>query len=100
APSGRLRIPACGLQRADPRHRWQRETRLRSYRAYLPGRSLAGEQERMMGAVLVIDDEPHIRELVVALLAGAGLQTVSAGEGRVELRGGSGEDDGRSTCDR
>ncbi|HLS64152.1 MAG TPA: response regulator transcription factor [Ruania sp.] len=39
-----------------------------------------------MGAVLVIDDDPHIRELVVALLAGAGLQTLCAGDGREALR--------------
>ena len=39
-----------------------------------------------MGAVLVIDDDPHIRELVVALLGGAGFQTLCAGDGREGLR--------------
>lgn len=39
-----------------------------------------------MGAVLVIDDDPHIRELVEALLTGAGFQTLSAGDGREALR--------------
>jgi DNA-binding response OmpR family regulator len=39
-----------------------------------------------MGAVLVIDDDPHIRELVQALLTGAGLQTLPAGDGREALR--------------
>ena len=39
-----------------------------------------------MGAVLVIDDDPHIRELVELLLRGAGLQTLGAGDGREALR--------------
>lgn len=39
-----------------------------------------------MGALLVIDDDPHIRELVEALLRGAGFQTLSAGDGREALR--------------
>jgi len=39
-----------------------------------------------MGAVLVIDDDPHIRELVAALLDRAGLATVSANDGREALR--------------
>lgn len=38
-----------------------------------------------MGAVLVIDDDPHIRELVVALLRGAGFPTASAADGRDAL---------------
>ncbi|MDR3069200.1 MAG: response regulator transcription factor [Cellulomonas sp.] len=36
--------------------------------------------------MLVIDDDPHIRELVEALLRGAGFQTVCAGDGREALR--------------
>ncbi len=39
-----------------------------------------------MGALLVIDDDPHIRELVEALLRGAGFRTVCAGDGREALR--------------
>ena len=39
-----------------------------------------------MGAVLVIDDDPHIRELVTALLDGAGFACVSAADGRAGLR--------------
>lgn len=39
-----------------------------------------------MGSVLVIDDDSHIRELVVALLRGAAFQTVCAADGREGLR--------------
>lgn len=39
-----------------------------------------------MGAVLVIDDDPHIRELVVALLDRAGYATATAADGRQALR--------------
>lgn len=39
-----------------------------------------------MGAVLVIDDDPHIRELVATLLHGAGYHTLGAGDGREALR--------------
>ena len=39
-----------------------------------------------MAALLVIDDDPHIRELVEALLRGAGFHTLSAGDGREALR--------------
>ncbi|MFT4109753.1 response regulator transcription factor [Propionicimonas sp.] len=39
-----------------------------------------------MGAVLVIDDDPHIRELVAALLDRAGFTSVSASDGREGLR--------------
>ncbi|MGC3994994.1 MAG: response regulator transcription factor [Propionicimonas sp.] len=39
-----------------------------------------------MGAVLVIDDDPHIRELVVALLDRAGYPTATAADGRLALR--------------
>jgi len=39
-----------------------------------------------MGAVLVIDDDPHIRELVSALLDRAGMSSVSAADGREALR--------------
>jgi DNA-binding response OmpR family regulator len=39
-----------------------------------------------MGAVLVIDDDPHIRELVEALLTGAGFRTLGAGDGLEALR--------------
>ncbi|MDR1119257.1 MAG: response regulator transcription factor [Bifidobacteriaceae bacterium] len=39
-----------------------------------------------MGAILVIDDDPHIRELVQAQLRGAGHATVPAPDGREALR--------------
>lgn len=39
-----------------------------------------------MGAVLVIDDDPHIRELVEAVLRGAAFQTLAAPDGRRALR--------------
>jgi len=39
-----------------------------------------------MGAVLVIDDDPHIRELVAALLDRAGMGWVCAEDGREGLR--------------
>ena len=39
-----------------------------------------------MGALLVIDDDPHICELVAALLGGAGFSTVTAGDGQAALR--------------
>lgn len=39
-----------------------------------------------MGSVLVIDDDPHIRELVSALLDRAGLPSTSAADGREALR--------------
>jgi len=39
-----------------------------------------------MGAVLVIDDDPHIQELVAALLDRAGMSSVCAGDGREALR--------------
>jgi DNA-binding response OmpR family regulator len=39
-----------------------------------------------VGAVLVIDDDPHIRELAQTLLRGAGFETVGAGDGRQGLR--------------
>ena len=39
-----------------------------------------------MGAILVIDDDPHIRELVAALLDRAGMGWVCAGDGREGLR--------------
>lgn len=39
-----------------------------------------------MGSVLVIDDDPHIRELVAALLDRAGFASTSAGDGRQALR--------------
>ncbi|MDR1386393.1 MAG: response regulator transcription factor [Propionibacteriaceae bacterium] len=39
-----------------------------------------------MGAILVVDDDPHIRELVQALLSGAGFATAAAGDGRQALR--------------
>lgn len=39
-----------------------------------------------MGSVLVIDDDPHIRELVSALLDRAGFHSVSAGDGRHALQ--------------
>ena len=39
-----------------------------------------------MGSVLVIDDDPHIRELVSALLDRAGLPSSSAADGREGLR--------------
>jgi len=39
-----------------------------------------------MGAVLVIDDDPHIRELVAALLDRAGMSSVCAADGREGLR--------------
>ena len=39
-----------------------------------------------MGTLLVIDDDPHIRELVSELLVGAGFQVDSAADGRAGLR--------------
>jgi DNA-binding response OmpR family regulator len=39
-----------------------------------------------MGSVLVIDDDPHIRELVAALLDRAGFTSTSAVDGRQALR--------------
>ncbi|MCL2466918.1 MAG: response regulator transcription factor [Micrococcales bacterium] len=39
-----------------------------------------------MGTLLVIDDDPHIRELVSELLVGAGFAVGSAPDGRVALR--------------
>ncbi|MDR1441673.1 MAG: response regulator transcription factor [Bifidobacteriaceae bacterium] len=39
-----------------------------------------------MGAILAIDDDPHIRELLQALLRGAGYSTLVAGDGREALR--------------
>jgi DNA-binding response OmpR family regulator len=39
-----------------------------------------------MGSVLVIDDDPHIRELVAALLDRAGFTSASAADGREALR--------------
>ncbi len=39
-----------------------------------------------MGSVLVIDDDPHIRELVAALLDRAGFPSTSAADGRQGLR--------------
>lgn len=39
-----------------------------------------------MGSVLVIDDDPHIRELVAALLDRAGFTSASAEDGRQALR--------------
>jgi DNA-binding response OmpR family regulator len=39
-----------------------------------------------MGSVLVIDDDPHIRELVAALLDRAGFARTSAADGRQALR--------------
>jgi DNA-binding response OmpR family regulator len=39
-----------------------------------------------LAALLVIDDDPHIRELVETLLGGAGFATARAGDGREALR--------------
>ncbi len=39
-----------------------------------------------MGTLLVVDDDPHIRELVGELLVGAGFQVASAADGRAGLR--------------
>ncbi|MBN9104562.1 MAG: response regulator transcription factor [Propionibacteriaceae bacterium] len=39
-----------------------------------------------MGSILVIDDDPHIRELVAALLDRAGFTSASAADGREALR--------------
>lgn len=39
-----------------------------------------------MGSVLVIDDDPHIRELVAALLDRAGFASAAAADGRQALR--------------
>ncbi|MDR1450535.1 MAG: response regulator transcription factor [Propionibacteriaceae bacterium] len=39
-----------------------------------------------MGAILAIDDDPHIRELLQALLMGAGYTALTAGDGREALR--------------
>jgi DNA-binding response OmpR family regulator len=39
-----------------------------------------------VGAILVIDDDPHIRELVEALVRGAGFASVPATDGREALR--------------
>ena len=39
-----------------------------------------------MGTLLVVDDDPHIRELVGELLGGAGFQVASAADGRAGLR--------------
>ncbi|MCL2850136.1 MAG: response regulator transcription factor [Micrococcales bacterium] len=39
-----------------------------------------------MGTLLVIDDDPHIRELVCELLTGAGFAVASAADGRAGLR--------------
>ncbi|MDR1187518.1 MAG: response regulator transcription factor [Bifidobacteriaceae bacterium] len=39
-----------------------------------------------MGAILVIDDDPHIRELVQALLTGAGFASLPAADGKEALK--------------
>jgi DNA-binding response OmpR family regulator len=39
-----------------------------------------------VGAILVIDDDPHIRELVQALLGSAGFASIPAADGREALR--------------
>jgi DNA-binding response OmpR family regulator len=39
-----------------------------------------------VGAILAIDDDPHIRELLQALLMGAGYTALTAGDGREALR--------------
>jgi DNA-binding response OmpR family regulator len=39
-----------------------------------------------MGSILVIDDDPHIRELVAVLLDRAGFTSTSAADGREGLR--------------
>jgi DNA-binding response OmpR family regulator len=39
-----------------------------------------------VGAILVIDDDPHIRELVQALLRGAGFAALEAADGREAFR--------------
>ncbi|MDR1392397.1 MAG: response regulator transcription factor [Bifidobacteriaceae bacterium] len=41
--------------------------------------------ESALGAILIIDDDPHIRELVQALVRGAGFSTVCAADGRAAL---------------
>lgn len=47
---------------------------------------MLGCHNGQVGAILVVDDDPHIRELVEVLLSGAGFQTVAAGDGRAALR--------------
>ena len=39
-----------------------------------------------MGVLLVVDDDPHIRELIATLLAGEGFRVVEAADGREGLR--------------